>query len=102
MDIKFVFTDRTATLVAAQYYAGLSDLQVLPWDLWKSSDFKRDDQKPDKVERYLAEALIHNMLPIEMLNEIVCYTDSRQKEVLKLVSGYGLSIPVSTRIEWYG
>ena len=42
----------------------------------QNKDFKRDPDDPEKLERYQAEALVYNNIPVEAFIGIVCYTDT--------------------------
>jgi len=72
----FVFTDRHAYLWSADFYSDLDDLQHIDWALLRNRDFKRDPDDPEKVERYQAEALVHQHLPVAAMIGAVCYTES--------------------------
>lgn len=100
-NVQFVFSDRNATLELARFESNLEFLSTLPWELWKSNDFKRDDARPDKIERYQAEALIHQSLPASALKGIICYAEHRKKEVMQLVEAAGLAVPVYCKSGWY-
>jgi ssDNA thymidine ADP-ribosyltransferase, DarT len=100
-NIPFVFSDRTATLEAADFSVDLDRLDELPWELWQSSDFRRDDARPDKIERYLAEALIHKRLQVTHLKSVVCWSEERRVELEKLIKKQNLQVPVYCRPGWY-
>ena len=97
----FVFSDRNATLETADFSVDLARLDELPWELWQNSDFKRDDARPDKIERYLAEALIHRSLQVPHLKCIVCWSEQRRLELEKLIQKQNLQVPVHCRPGWY-
>lgn len=64
-------------------------------------DFKRDPDDPAKFERYQAEALIHQHLPITGLLGIVCYTDALKQSIEQEIQARSLSLPVYARTDWY-
>ena len=74
--VPFVFTDRHAYLRTACFYSEVSDLDQVPWDLLQTRDFEKDDQDPGKVERYQAEVLVYQELPLRALVGFVCYNAS--------------------------
>ena len=97
----WLFTDRNARLDYANFHSGLSELACLDWSALQARDFRRDPDKPDKLERYMAEALVHNYLPLSGLAGIVCHGPA-QKEKLKLMSQDGnIPLPVEVRPSWY-
>ena len=79
--IQFVFTDRHAYLVLAQYYNSLNKLDCVDWNLLNSRDFKRDHNNPGKFERYQAEALVHRHVPVEGLTGL-CATGRQRRNDL--------------------
>ncbi|MFZ6750286.1 type II toxin-antitoxin system toxin DNA ADP-ribosyl transferase DarT [Undibacterium sp. Ren11W] len=101
LNIPFVFTDAHAYTDWTDYYSELSDLQTIDWGLLQRRDFKRDDEDPRKMERYQAEALVHQHLPILGLLGIVCYTEALQQNIEQQVQARGLTLPVHARPGWY-
>src|SRR6266536_807819 len=69
---RFVFTDRHAYLATAEYYQDIADLKKIDWKILQTRDFKKDPDKPEKFERYQAEALIHRGLGVNALAGIAC------------------------------
>jgi hypothetical protein len=97
----FVFTDRHAYLANARYFNNLSDLGILDWAIWQARDFKRDSEDPGKVERYQAEALVHQALPVEALLGVVCYTINIKRNLDHMVAERGLNLDVREIPGWY-
>jgi hypothetical protein len=64
LGIPFVFTERHAALEAAEFYDSLDRLDRIDWPRLQNRDFKRDPDDPAKFERYQAEALVHQHVPI--------------------------------------
>lgn len=99
--IPFVFTDRHAYLVAARFSSDLDDLDRIDWDILQRSDFKYDANDIGKMDRYQAEALIHDCLPIDGLSAIICYSDTRRAEVSRLVEAAGHSTKVIANSRYF-
>lgn len=99
--IRFLFTDRHACLQLANYFDNLDDLPKLAWELWQKRDFQRDPEDPEKMDRYQAEALIYQYLPIKNIEGIVCYTDELELKIKEWVNNKGLLIKVITKPRWY-
>jgi hypothetical protein len=98
---RVVVADRNATLGHAVLRPGRELLGELPWDRWRSRDFKHDANRPDKVERYHAEALVNGTLPTAALLAIITYDDAAKATIAQAVAHAGLLIPVHTRPDWY-
>jgi hypothetical protein len=101
INAKFVIADRNATLKHATMGFASELLPQLPWTAWQAKDFRHDPDKPDKIERYQAEALVHKVLPANGLKGIITYDVPTQAVVQQAVAAAGLSIPAHVRSHWY-
>ena len=97
----FLFTDCHAYYQWADFYADLADLDKIDWPLLQRRDFKRDSGDPAKFERYQAEALIHQHLPVSGLLGIVCYTETLKQRIEQQTQLRNLNLPVYVRTGWY-
>jgi hypothetical protein len=104
-DRPFVFTDRHAYLrylSKRNYSNNLDDLpRMIPWELLRQRDFSRDAEDPEKSERYQAEALVYEHLPVGALLGIVTYNDEEEEKVRARVDEHGLYLDVHVRPSWY-
>lgn len=101
LGVPFVFTDRHAYLLTAEYFSTLANLGNVDWALLQKRDFKRDEDDPEKVERYQAEALIHRHVPLEAFLGAVCYNDGVKTMLNQMVADRGLTFQVVKRPGWY-
>lgn len=99
--IQFLFTDRHAYLVAAQYYSDLARLDQIDWSTLQGRDFKNDPDDPGKMERYQAEALIHKHAPLDALAGFVCYSDSVVGMINDSLATRKLTSKVLKKTNWY-
>jgi ssDNA thymidine ADP-ribosyltransferase, DarT len=97
--IKFVFTDRHAYLRTAQFSNDLADLNRITWTTLQQRDFRKDDL--DKFEKYQAEALIYQHMPLAALKGIVCYNDSEKAAVQTEAAAKKASIKIIAQPKWY-
>src|ERR1019366_5516848 len=100
-NIPFLFTDRHAYLAAAQFYSDLAMLDQIDWAMLQRRDFKNDPDDPSKKERYQAEALIHNCLPIAGLLGFVSYSDGVRAALDEALAKRGMSVKVIKKPDWY-
>lgn len=100
-NLPFVFTDRHACLVGANFYSDLTHLNKIDWQPIQARDFKRDQNNPQKMDRYQAEALIYQHCPISALIGIVCYSDAIKNHIDQQLQSAGLNIEVIARRGWY-
>jgi hypothetical protein len=101
LGIPVVVADRNATLIHATMKSGRELLHRLPWDAWRSRNFKRDQNDLEPFERYQAEALVHRLLPPTGLLSIITYDAAAQATVAQAVSAAGVTVPTHVRSHWY-
>jgi len=100
-DRSFVFTDRHAYLSTARFFNNIDDLNSIDWTLLNSRDFKRDPNDPGKVERYQAEALVYEHLPVSMLTHIVSYNQEQRDHVNALIYNASVNVTIVMKPNWY-
>lgn len=100
-DVPFVFTDRHAYLALAKYFSDLEQLEILAWDDWKARHFVRDAENPLRFERYQAEALIHEHVPLNVLTGIVCYSGNVKQEIETEVAQLNLNLKIHAIPSWF-
>jgi len=98
---SFLFSDRHAYMRTASFSNDLGNLNILPWNLWQTSDFKYDSEHPDKLDRYQAEALIHEKMEIEHLLGFGCSCSATKESVEGMLAEAGLAIDVKLTPGWY-
>jgi ssDNA thymidine ADP-ribosyltransferase, DarT len=99
--VPFVFTDRHAYLQAAEFSADLADLSRVDWTILQNRDFKCDPNDLGKMERYQAEALVHQHLPVNSLLGIVCYDSKTQGEITAEAERQGVDLKIVAKPSWY-
>lgn len=102
LGIDFVFSDRHAYLATARFSSALADLaDWIPWQQLQARDFKKDPDDPGKFERYQAEALVFQQVPIEALLGIVCHGEAGADAIRGLLADRGIDLQVHVRPNWY-
>jgi hypothetical protein len=101
LSLPFVFTNAHAFPDWSNYYSDLAQLSNIDWPILQHRNFKRDDNDPRKMERYQAEALVFQHLPIQGLLGIICYTEALKQSIEQQVQARSLTLPVYARTEWY-
>ena len=94
-------SQRHAALAAARFFSRRADLGHVDFELLQRRDFRRDEEDPGKFERYQAEALAYQRVPMEALIGVACYNEVVRSEVEAATSSAGVSVPVVTRPGWY-
>jgi hypothetical protein len=100
--VPFIFSDRHAYLAAARFSDDLGDLASwIPWAQLVAKDFKKDPNRPEKVEQYQAEALVHRHLPIAAILGVVCSCEETASLAQATIDGLGLPLKALVRPQWY-
>lgn len=99
--VRFVIADRHAYLATAKFVGDLSGLDRLDWRILQERDFKRDPNDPGKFERYQAEALIRDHLPVAALTGILCYGPQQEADLQALVNARNCPTRVVKRRDCY-
>lgn len=99
--LRWLFTDSHAYYQWANYYSSLDHLDKIDWPVLQSRNFTRDPDDPARFERYQAEALVHQYMPVSALLGVVCYTLSLKQRIEQEVAERGLRIDVHARPTWY-
>ena len=99
--VQFVFCDRHAYLQFAKYSSDLADLEMIDWAILQARDFKADQDYMEKKERYQAEALVHQHMPVTALLGMICYNNEVRRELDGLLESRDTELKVVTREKWY-
>lgn len=99
--VPFVFTDRHAYLSAARFFNDVADLGKIDWPLLRARNFQRNPDDPEQIERYQAEALIHQQVPVKLMTGLVCHNDVVRAALQAEADARGLQIAVRARPHWY-
>ena len=98
---KYVFTNQHAYPVMAEYYNDLARLDRVDWPLLQSRRFKHDPDDPAKKERYQAEALIWQHVPVDALLGMCCYTKAVGLQLQAELKSRSLTLRTLVQTGWY-
>jgi hypothetical protein len=99
--VTFLFTDRHALVAYAQFFDDIAALDKVDWALLRARDFARSDVDPGKVERYQAEVLVHQNVPLAALLGIACYSETSGARVVSMLQEAGIDLTVRVKKEWF-
>lgn len=99
--VPFIFTDRHAYTQFTQFTSDTSKLSELPWDLWRSVDFKRNNDDLGKTDRYQAELLVHARLPVTSILGVAGCDTSCRDQISAILSGTPLEGKAYAMPSWY-
>lgn len=101
LQLRFLYTDMHAYLAAATFYSGLDNLDKIDWNILQRRDFQRDLNDLGKVDRYQAEALIRDTVPLQGLSGVVCYNKATESQLKAETAKRGLGLTIQVQPSWY-
>jgi hypothetical protein len=98
----FVFTDRNAALGIAAFDRDLDRLDVLvDWPLMKGKMWNNTSAEPDRMERRMAEFLVHRHVPWSTIVGVAAIDENRASQAAAVLATVGVTTPVRLRKGWY-
>ena len=101
LKVPFVFSDRHAFLKTARFSSELAELDRIDWKILQERDFKRDPNDLEKMDRYQAEALVHQRVPVEALVGAVCYNQASGTQLETAIKQRHINLRVLVQPKWY-
>lgn len=99
--IDFVFSDCHAYLAEAQFSSDLANLHRIDWDILCAHDFQNTIEDQGKMQRYQAEALVREHVPVAALHGIACHGQAECGRIQEEVDRRGLDLKVIARPGWF-
>ncbi len=109
--VDFAISDRNAAMKLADFSndAGvLGDLTADPpqsdfvnWPLMRAVMWKSTPDDPDRSERRMAEFLVHDRVPLDLIHEVAVYAETQKPKVERLFAEFGRTAKVVARSDWY-
>ena len=97
-----VTTDRNAVLGYADFHRSLDALDVsIDWPLMVATMWNDTIDEPDRMERRMAECLVHEVVPWEAFTEVHVRTAERKSEVKELLGPGVTANQVRVTPDWY-
>lgn len=94
-------TDRNAVLGVATFYEGIEGLEEVDWQIMRATMWNNTVEEPDRMERRMAECLVHEVVPWEAFTELHVRSDVRQAQAEALLGAAGVRTPVLVTPDWY-
>lgn len=98
-EIRFVFSDRHAYLRTALFSSSLAELDRIIWPTLQERNFRRDDL--ERFEKYQAEALVYNHVPLKAFIGAACYDADAAAAVRAQAEAKGVALKVAAKPNWY-
>jgi hypothetical protein len=100
----FLTTDRNAALDFAAYRdndSALDDPEHIDWDLMSVRMWNNTPADPDRMERRMAECLVHQRLPWTAVVGVAVRNEAIADRVRADLATLGQSTPVAVSADWY-
>ncbi|MCA1704198.1 MAG: DUF4433 domain-containing protein [Actinobacteria bacterium] len=102
LGLSMLFTDRNAVLTAAYFTPNLADLDTLiDWPLMGAMMWNNTPSEPDRMERRMAECLVHRQVPWRAITYVAACTPARAAEARATLARFSQSVAVRTKRDWY-
>lgn len=102
--LEIVLTDRNAVLRVADFW-NLADGEpvddFIDWPLMTERYWYSTDEYPDRMERRMAECLVHNRVPFDAFEVVVARDQHTANEATTLLSRARAAVHVTVRPHWY-
>lgn len=100
--VDLIFSDRNAALDVATFSTDRRHLdQFIDWPLMENRMWNNTSDQPDRMERRMAECLVHDHLSWEALLGVATATEDQRRRVEDLLSKVAPPTRVRARPGWY-
>ncbi len=97
-----VFTDGNAATAFTNFEDDPTELdRLVDWSLMSARLWFNTVDDPDRRRRRMAEFLVHESLPLELITAIGVHDRRVQTDVADLLANAGADLPVAIRRGWY-
>lgn len=93
-ETAWCFTDGNAKSKISAFYSSLSDVDKLDWDVIRSRWWRADENDMDRPRKKMAEFLVRDHIPIELIDGFIVRDDSAYKIVKQLIADNNSSMKV--------
>jgi hypothetical protein len=99
LGLPMLFTD---VLTTTHFTPHLADLDTLiDWPLMRATMWNNTPSEPDRMERRMAECLVHRQVPWRAIKYVVARTPARAAEARATVARFSQGVAVRTKRDWY-
>lgn len=102
LGLPYVYTDRNAYYSYAEYGTDLDRIEdLVDWKLMEQRDWNNTDDEPDRMERRMAEFLVHGTMPWEGFLGVGTIDNAVSQQVEQALSSVGATTEIRVRRKWY-
>ena len=103
-ELPFVITDRNAAVGVAEFSDQVEVLNgddFVDWNVMNLTIWKDVPEYPDRMERRMAELLVHGEVPLPTILECAAHNDVTAARLEHMFDSAGWAISVTVRPNWY-
>ncbi|WP_285905828.1 type II toxin-antitoxin system toxin DNA ADP-ribosyl transferase DarT [Pseudodesulfovibrio pelocollis] len=98
----YCYTDRNAALYLAEFYKDISHIHVnVDMPLMSEEYWNNTPEDLDRMERRMAEFLVHRFFPWNLVKGIGVYGDDNLEYVQGVLAKHGQAVPTKKLRHWY-
>jgi len=102
LGLQFVFTDRNAALALAHFSNDLDELNDhVDWGLMDARMWNNTVEHPDRLERRMAEMLVHRHVPWAAFEMVAVRTEQQKQRVSTILANVGANTGMRVEPDWY-
>jgi len=101
LKVPFVFTDGHALIKLSNFYNQEKDLIHVDWKVMNRRYWNIEAADNDIKRRRMAEFLVYKHFPVEAIGLIVTKSPDKMKQIMQILTNFGLTIPVEVRQNWF-
>lgn len=100
--LAWIFSDGNAAAAVTQFFDDSNLLgEKVDWPLMAQQYWNNTDEDGDRVRRRGAECLVHQAVPLNVIDEIGVYGAPAKTRVDEIVAAAASALPVNVRDGWY-
>ena len=102
MGLPFVFTDYNAATTYARFSSRIEDLNdFIDWPLMETRYWNNTPPDPDRMQRRMAECLVHRRVPWDAFIELAARCDEDAASARASLASVSANSVVQVRQDWY-
>ncbi len=102
MDLPFVLTDYNAATTYARFSSRIEDLDdFIDWPLMETRYWNNTPPDPDRMQRRMAECLVHRRVPWDAFLELAARTDEDAARAQASLAKVSADLVIRVRQDWY-
>lgn len=101
-DLDLVVSDRNAVLAYAEFVADQESIDdLVDWPLMKEVIWRDTPEDPARVERRMAETLVHGAVPFDCMLGVAARSELTLSAVKRTLEAHQVNLPAVVRAQWY-